>query len=521
MIAKASTAQNDETGDGTTSTVLIIGELLRQAEIYINDGLHPRVIADGFDLAKKHALKVLNEIRVPLEQVDRQSLIQVAQTALRTKIGARLADQLATICVDAIEAIRQEDRPIDLHMVEIMEMRHRSEEETQLVRGLVLDHGPRHPDMKKNVTNAFILTSNVSLEYEKTTVNAGFFYKSAEEREKLVAAEREFIDQRVQKVIELKNQVCTDATQTFVLVNQQGIDPTSLDLLAKAGIMAIRRAKRRNMERLTLACGGQAVNSFENLSPEVLGHAGQVYEYVLGDEKFTFIEDVKNPKSVTILIKATNKHTLTQIKDAVYDGLRAIKNTFDDKSLVPGAGAFEVAAYASLLKFKAEVKGKAQLGVQAYADALLIIPKTLAANAGHDAQDVIVKLGQEHAQTGMPIGIDLKTGDAIVPADQGIFDNFKVKKQLLNSWSVFYFIFIFHHFAFLQRPCRCNFAFCRIINSTIVDVNCKAKHVFIRTFLKIDYFTNFIFCLFFRFFVYLFRLALALDRIWKQHNDCL
>lgn len=435
MIAKASTAQNDETGDGTTSTVLIIGELLRQAEIYINDGLHPRVITDGFDLAKKHALKVLNDIKIPLEQeVDRQSLIQVAETALRTKIGFRLADQLAKICVDAIDAIKQDQRQIDLHMVEIMEMRHRSEEETQLVRGLVLDHGPRHPDMKKNVSNAFILTCNVSLEYEKTTVNAGFFYKTAEEREKLVSAERQFIDQRVEKVIELKNQVCQNADQSFVLINQQGIDPNSLDMLAKAGIVAIRRAKRRNMERLTLACGGQAVNSFENLTPEVLGHAGQVYEYVLGEEKYTFIEEVKNPKSVTILIKAANKHTLTQIKDAVYDGLRAIKNTFDDKCLVPGAGAFEVAAYVSLLKFKNEVKGKAQLGVQAFADSLLVIPKTLASNAGHDAQDAIVKLLQEHNQTGLAIGLDLKSGEPIVPADSGIFDNFKVKKQLLNSW---------------------------------------------------------------------------------------
>ena len=371
LIAKASTAQNDETGDGTTSTVLIIGELLRQAEIYINDGLHPRVITDGFDLAKKHALKVLNEVKIPLgQQVDQQSLIQVAQTALRTKIGARLADQLATICVDAINAINQDQRQIDLHMIEIMEMRHRSEEDTQLVRGLVLDHGPRHPDMKKSVSNAFILTCNVSLEYEKTTVNAGFFYKTAEEREKLVAAERQFIDQRVEKVIELKKQVCLSSDQCFVLINQQGIDPNSLDMLAKAGIVAIRRAKRRNMERLTLACGGQAVNSFENLTSEVLGHAGQVYEYVLGEEKYTFIEEVKNPKSVTILIKAANKHTLTQIKDAVYDGLRAIKNTLDDKCLVPGAGAFEVAAYSSLLKYKNEVKGKAQLGVQAFADAL-------------------------------------------------------------------------------------------------------------------------------------------------------
>ena len=439
LIAKASTAQNDTTGDGTTSTVLLIGELLRQAEIQIADGLHPRLITDGFDLAKKEALKVLDKFKIEDKQLSKSTLLNLSKTALKTKINRKLADQLAEICVDAIDTIKvmdkdgQKAKPIDLHMIEIMEMQHRSESDTQLVKGLVLDHGARHPDMKKSVTNAFILTCNVSLEYEKTTVHAGFFYKTAEEREKLVNAEREFIDKRVEKIIELKKAVCKSEEQNFVVINQQGIDPTSLDALAKAGIVAIRRAKRRNMERLTLACGGLPVNSLEKLDESALGWAGLVYEYVLGEDKYTFVEEVKNPKSVTILLKASTKFALTQLKDSVYDGLRAIKNTLDDCAYVPGAGSFEVAAYQELLKLEQATKGKARLGVKAFADALLIIPKTLATNAGYDPQDVIVKLLSAKKDSKLAIGIDLNTGEAVDANVLGVYDNVVVKKQLLES----------------------------------------------------------------------------------------
>ena len=207
----------------------------------------------------------------------------------------------------------QKDR--DLHMIEIMEMQHRTEADSQLVKGIVMDHGGRHPDMPKALKNCHILTCNVSMEYEKTEVNSGFFYKSAEDREKLVEAERKFIDDRVQKVIEFKRKVCgDDKSKGFVILNQKGIDPLSLDALAREGILALRRAKRRNMERLALACGGVAVNSFDDLDASVLGYAGSVYEHVLGEDKFTFVEECKNPLSVTILLKAPNKHSLIQMK---------------------------------------------------------------------------------------------------------------------------------------------------------------------------------------------------------------
>lgn len=435
LIAKVATAQDDITGDGTTSNVLIIGELLKQADLYVSEGLHPRLATEGFELAKNKALEVLEQVKLTSE-MDRDTLINVARTSLRTKTPKDLADHLTEIVVDAVLAIRKENEPIDLHMVEVMDMTHKTDAETKLVHGIVMDHGARHPDMKKRVENAYILTCNVSMEYEKSEVNSGFFYKSADEREKLVVAERKFTDDRIRQLIKFKKELCDGTDKGFVVINQKGIDPISLDMLAREGIVALRRAKRRNMERLPLAFGGYAVNSLEDLSEEALGKAGLVYEHVLGEQKFTFVEDTENPKSVTILIKGPNKHTIAMIKDAVRDGLRAVKNAIEDGSVVPGAGAFEIAAHSALTALKETVSTRARLGVQAYADALLVIPKTLASNSGHDPQEVTVKLQAEYGKTHVLVGIDLSTGEPMNPATVGVWDNYRVKRQLLNSCTV-------------------------------------------------------------------------------------
>jgi len=271
---------------------------------------------------------------------------------------------------------------------------------------------------------------------KKTEVNSGLFYKTASERERLLQAEREYITRRVHKIIDLKKKVC-DASQngktsSFVVINQKGIDPPSLDLLARNGILALRRAKRRNMERLQLACGGEAVNSVDDLTPEVLGWAGSIYEHILGEDKFTFIEDCKTPKSVTLLLKGPNKHSIQQLKDAIYDGIRAVFNVLKDGAVVPGAGAFEIAGHCLLIKFSHEVKGRARLGVLALAEALLIIPKTLAVNAGYESQDSIVKLVEAYQQaSGSPIGLDLESGDPVV--SQGVWDNVIVKRNGLSA----------------------------------------------------------------------------------------
>eukprot|EP01083_Nonionella_stella_P030403 83352_1 len=437
LIARTATAQDDITGDGTTSSVLFVGELLRQSLRYVMDGLHPRALLEGLELARLQTLEFIKEFAtvVDKENVDRELLVNVARSSLRTKLQRDLADHLTEIVVDAVLCVRQPGKPIDLHMVEIMFMEHQAGIDSRLVKGLVLDHGARHPNMAKRSTDCFILTCNVSLEYEKTEVNSGFFYSSAEQREALVKAERSHVDEKVQKIIDLKNKVCAGNKKSFIIINQKGIDPLSLDLLQKNGIVGIRRAKRRNMERLGLACGGYAVNSLHSLDESCLGHADLVYEHVLGEDKYTFVEGVEHPFSCTILIKGPNKHTIAQIKDAMRDGLRAIKHVLEDGLVIPGAGAFEVAYNLRLCEFKKSVKGRAKLGVQAVADAMLVIPKVLAENSGLDSQAAIITLLEE-AATGNKVGMDLSTGGVMIPEEEGIWDIYRAKRQIFHLGSI-------------------------------------------------------------------------------------
>lgn len=370
-----------------------------------------------------------------VREMDRELLLSVARTSLSTKLSGALAEKLTPDIVDSVLAIHRAPEKPDLHMIEIMTMQHRTSSDTQLIRGLALDHGARHPDMPKRVENAYILTLNVSLEYEKSEINSGFYYSNAEQRDKLVESERKFVDSKLQKIVELKKEVCgNDPKKGFVVINQKGIDPLSLDVLVKNGIVGLRRAKRRNMERLQLVCGGSAQNSVEDLTPDVLGWAGLVYEHQLGEEKYTFVEEVKDPKSVTILIKGPNPHTITQIKEAVRDGLRSVYNTIVDGCVVPGAGAFQVACSSHLSsdKFRNSVKGKAKSGVAAFAEALLVIPKTLAANSGHDIQDALAEL-QDECTRGNVVGLNLVTGEPMDPVQEGVFDNFRVLRNCIAS----------------------------------------------------------------------------------------
>jgi T-complex protein 1 subunit zeta len=430
MIGRAANAQDDIVGDGTTTNVLFIGELMRKAEAYLADGVHPRVLVDGIESAKIETLKFLEEFK-ETKTIDRDVLIDVAKSSLETKIHPKLAEQMAAIVTDAVLTIQKEDE-IDLHMVEIMHMKHKMSTDTKLVRGLVLDHGARHPDMPKKLTNCFILTLNVSLEYEKTDVHSGFFWSSAEQREKLIASERTFTNDKVQKILDMKRKICEGNDKSFVVINQKGIDPESLDMMAKEGIIGIRRAKRRNMERLTLACGGHAMNNVDELVESDLGFAKLVYEQVIGEDKFTFVEGVENPFSCTILIKGPNDHSIAQIKGAIRDGLRSVKNTIHDGCVVPGAGAFEIAASETLKEHMKTVQGKAKFGVDVFSNALLTIPRTLAENGGFDSQEVLLACCDKYIETKKPFGIDLNTGKPSPSNVTNVYDNYCVKRQFLN-----------------------------------------------------------------------------------------
>jgi T-complex protein 1 subunit zeta len=437
MIARAATAQDEITGDGTTTVCLLVGELLRQAEIFLNEGIHPRVLVDGFDKAREESMKFLNDFIIDKREdiLNRELLLTIARSSLSTKVNNELSEVLTPIVVDAVLNVLDSENPkqLDLHMIEIMAMMHETSTKTEFIKGLVLDHGARHPDMPRRVSNAHILILNVSLEYEKTEVNSGFYYSNAEQREKLIQSERKFIDEKLKKIIDLKNDVCgNDPNSGFVIINQKGIDPMSLDILAKNNILALRRAKRRNMERLQLVCGGEAQNSVDDLTPKILGYSGLVYETSIGEEKFTYVTENNNPKSCTILIKGAHNYVIQQTKDAVRDGLRAVSNAIKDGCLVPGAGAFYLSCAKHLIENKEINKGKNKPGIKAFSDALLVIPKTLCKNAGLDTLEAIAE-AQDEIDEGQVVGIDLNSGEPLDPTIDGIWDSFRVLRNAISS----------------------------------------------------------------------------------------
>eukprot|EP00656_Telonema_subtile_P017098 TRINITY_DN190_c0_g1_i2.p1 TRINITY_DN190_c0_g1~~TRINITY_DN190_c0_g1_i2.p1 ORF type:complete len:509 (-),score=127.04 TRINITY_DN190_c0_g1_i2:267-1793(-) len=434
LISRAASAQDDVVGDGTSSTVVFIGELLKQAQRYLTEGVHPRLIADGFDVAKALALEFLDKFKITKDCQDRELLTSAARTSLRTKVSEELCGILTDIVVDAVLTIQQEGVAIDSHMVELQALKHRLGVDTRLVKGLVLDHGPRHPDMPTRVENAYIFACSLEMEYEKTEVNSSWQYNTADQRESQILAERRVVDSVVEKVIALKKQVCDGTDRKFVVINLLGIDPLSLEMFAREGIMALRRAKRRNMERLNLICGCTQVNSAIQLTPECLGEAGLVYETTLGDDKFTFVENVKNPHACSILVRGPNNYTISMVNSAIRDGLRTVKNCIESGTVIPGAGSFEVACAQYLLANLDKADGRAKLGIQAFAEALLIIPKAIAENSGYDVQDSLIKLQEQVRQSAdAVVGFDVNSGEVLDPIASGIFDTFLAKRHMLGS----------------------------------------------------------------------------------------
>lgn len=443
MLSRICSSIDETLGDGSSCNLVVATSLIFLSEKYIlYEGIHPRVLTQGFDLAKDILLKMLETLKIPLhieQKFDKEMLVNVAKTSLRTKLPFSLADSLADDLVEAIRIIRTPSKQLDLHMVELIDIKRNRAIDTKLVRGMVLDHGCRHPNMPNMLKNCFILVLNVSLEYEKSEVFSSFIYSTAEERDKLAKSERKFTDDKVEKIIELKRTLIekkfkeTGEKYNFAIFNQKGIDPISLDLLAKENIMALRRIKRRNLERITLCCGGNPCNNVYDLIEEDVGFAGLVYEMCLNDEKYTFIEEVKEPKSCTILIQAPNDYSIKQIKDAVRDGLRSVKNAIEDNCVISGAGTFEVMGYCKLKEEEKKVQGKQRYAFDIYANALLNVPKVLLENSGVDIHETLYQVIDKNSENPKsPYGVNIEDGSPSQAHLLGIYDNYCVKKQILS-----------------------------------------------------------------------------------------
>ena len=427
MMVEVAKTQNEEVGDGTTTAVVIAGELLKKAEELLDQEIHPIIITKGFKLAKDKALEVLEDMAIEVDIKDKEMLKKIAKTSMTGKSAERASEKLADIVVEAVLTVAEEkDGKIVIDTDNIKrEKRHgASVEETELIKGIVIDKEVVHPGMPKVVKDAKIALIDTALEVKETETEAKIQITSPEQLEAFLEQEEKMIKEMVDKIKEVG---------ANVVFCQKGIDDLAQHYLAKAGIMAVRRVKKSDMEKLAKATGGKIVTNLDDLTKDDLGYAKIVEEKKIANEEMIFVRDCKNPKSVTILVRGSTEHVVDETDRAIEDAIGAVASAIEVGKVVPGGGAPETEVARQLRDFAQGLSGREQLAVLAFADALEIIPRSLAENAGLDPIDILVELRAAHEKGKKNAGIDLDEGKVVDMVEKGVIEPLKVKTQAIKS----------------------------------------------------------------------------------------
>jgi thermosome len=424
MMVEIAKTQDAEVGDGTTTAVVLAGELLKQAEALLDQEIHPTVIAAGYRDATDKAIEILKSIAVKVTTKDNDLLKKIAITAMTGKGSSTARDELAALAVKAVKSVVDEDGSVDTDNITVEKKVGGGITDSQLVGGVVVDKERLHPNMPKKVTNAKIALLNAPVEIEKTEVDAKIEITSPDQLQAFLDQEETMLKDMVNKIV---------ASGANVVFAQKGIDDLAQHFLAKAGIYTVRRVKKSDMEKLARATGGRIVTSIHELTKDDLGKAGQVEERKVSDDKMTFVEKCTNPKSVSIILRGGTEHVVDELDRAMEDALRVVGVVVEDKMLVPGGGAPEVELALRLREYASTVGGREQLAIEAFADAMEVIPKTLAENAGLDQIDSLVALRSQHEKGVKSAGLDMDTGKAVDMLNLGVVEPLKVKTQAIQS----------------------------------------------------------------------------------------
>jgi thermosome len=426
MIVEVAKTQDQECGDGTTSAVVIAGELLRRAEELIDD-VHPTLINQGYRAAHKKALEILASIAQPVSTSDRALLQKIATTAMTGKSAQFQKTNLSAIAVDAVAAIEEKNGnkvTADTDNVQVVKKAGGSVDDTQLLQGIIVDKERVHAGMPKSVRNAKIALLDVALEIKKTEIDAKIKITSPGSFQSFLDEEEKVLRTKVDKVIK------SGANVVFV---QKGIDDLAQHFLAKAGIYAVRRVKKSDMEKMEKATGATIVSNLDDLRSSDLGQAGLVEERKIGDDEMTFVTECKNARAVSILLRGSTEHVVDEIERALEDALRVVAVAVEDGKVVAGGGAPEVELALQLRKYAASVGGRSQLAIEAFASAMEIIPRTLAENAGLDAINSLVDLRSAHEQGRKTAGLNVYTGKVEDMMGDGVVEPLRVKTQAVGS----------------------------------------------------------------------------------------
>ena len=424
MMVEIAKTQDAEVGDGTTTAVVVAGELLKQAEALLDQEIHPTVIAAGYRDATDKAIEILKSIAVKVTVKDEALLKKIAITAMTGKGSGTSRGDLAGLAVKAVKAVIDEDGTVDTDNITVEKKVGAGITDSQLVEGVVVDKERLHPNMPKKVTGAQIALLNAPVEIEKTEVDAKIEITSPDQLQAFLDQEEVMLKGMVENIVK---------TGANVVFAQKGIDDLAQHFLAKAGIYTVRRVKKSDMEKLARATGGRIVTSIHELTKDDLGKAGLVEERKIGDDKMTFVEECTNPKSVSIILRGGTEHVVDELERAMNDAIRVVGVVVEDKMLVPGGGAPEVELALRLREYAATVGGREQLAIEAFADAMEVIPKTLAENAGLDQIDSLVSLRSQHEKGVKSSGLDMETGKPVDMLNLGVVEPLRVKTQAIQS----------------------------------------------------------------------------------------
>ena len=424
MMVEIAKTQDDEVGDGTTSAVVLAGELLKNAEDLLEQHVHPTVIAEGYRQAATKSLLILSEIAITVKPGDHAMLEKVAETAISGKGAEAYKKLLCTIVVKAVTSVADPDGSVDIKHVNVQKKTGGAVEDTVLIEGMVIDKERANPGMPKTVKNAKILLLNAALEYKKTEVSAKINISSPEQVQAFLDEDEQMVHALAEKVIR------SGATVVFC---EKGIDDVAQHYLTKAGIFAVRRVKKSDLENLARATGAAILNSIDTVTPADLGAAGLVEEKKFSGDEMITISKCKNPKAVSIIIRGGSDHIIDEIERALHDALMVVGVVVQDKKVVAGGGAPEIELSLQLHRYAATVGGRNQLAIEAFAKALEVIPRSLAENAGLDAIDMIVAIRAAHEAGKKTFGLDVFEGKPVDMQKAGVIEPLKVKTQAVSS----------------------------------------------------------------------------------------
>ncbi len=427
MMVEVAKTQDNEAGDGTTTAVVVCGELLNKAEELIEKNVHPTIIIDGYKKASEKALETLEKMAIPVDLNSPSHLEKVARTSMASKLVSEHREYLAGLAVKAILAVAEKEKEkykVDIDDVKVEKKTGESIQDTSLIQGIVLDKDVSHSGMPKRVANAKIVLLDCPLEIEKTEFDAKINIESPEQMEAFLKQEEEMLRDMVEKIVKVG---------ANVVLCEKGIDDMAQHFLARKNMLVVRRIKKSDMEKLAKATGGKIVTNLDAIAASDLGYSNLVEERKVGEDKMTFIEGCKHPKAVTILIRGGTERIIDEAERSLHDALCVIRDVVQEPKIVAGGGAPELEVSRTLRKYAETLPGREQLAVRGFAEALETVPTTLTENAGLDPIDVLSELRAKHEEGETWAGIEVLSGKIQDMSKAGVFEPLSVKKQIIKS----------------------------------------------------------------------------------------